>query len=1098
MSSTSETQQPSFHVRAQAAGSISTSAAPNQQSFSSVQTGSLSESGDSFNRWTQTQLKLGEEERARASAQGVPEQPNSTSLNGDGLEEGAVRNEAAHIPQKSVLARWKVVSSPDPSRKAPAPSDPITEVDELDSSSAPKGSDSAQDGPHVPTPPDSQPKLSPKQGEKTKSQSPAHDNVNSALVSKSAGPSRTRTPQKPLSALKPRLPVSTSHKQSITSPTFRLSSPKSPVKPVPTPNNHRPSSRSTRYRVSNDNDDESFASGLQLSPRRRLQRIFEDVRQPPRRRMRQEELSESDEERDIKAQDNEDESSGPRPAGLEVDVENNQLGDDVGFGRAVGRAGHEPPEIGEPSTRTSPRKAPPLVASSSGSSLAPMGDPHDHSAAALLLSLRTSPDAGAQRRLVDNAPSSRKTPDPSQLFSSPVQPLSVESPPKTPIRLVATQAVPVDKPDSATKASPPPNKSPAKSIQVLKGPKAPTEPSDGTPRTSIPNHRRLGRVNPRQAPLNGPAKAPNAHIPISLPPDRPPNLVSPIDAPKTDPLHGMTSTNLEPTQIDDVVRNSIQPKPRGPNGPVSSGALQDTYVDAAPLSPPPEDIADPPISLAGKKSERQISVPTAELQPTYIDSRSISILPAAPPIPVAKKYRRGKAKNLVVTEEGHRDEVHASADGHTSTQRDAEAGPSAAARPASPVNASKSRRRGRSRSIQAADNPESVRISPKKARRISKRKPSHDSIFTTGRDDDSDSSPAPEDTEDYTYRPVPKGKGVRGKSHQRATTAPANTDLKRKGRNVSARPSVTSASSKPPSKRPPSPFDNDKPATHKKQRISPRAKQRASSISSLSTPSAHISPPFLPHPPRHFDFRVLGWWQQLKAYFPGTVTERIGDKFHVDFDDSTSKDLAIDRLRRLELRKGEIVRGNEELFGKGILEVEEDVSGAAEHVRLKQDGETIGLVSIVEISVADSFIKKHFNDRMVKLEDLGIDPTRGVDSLSPSKARSGKVFSGKCFLITSNGSDAPPKDQESLSDTIRRHGGKVLDDWPRLFDLPNDHFGSNLNSGLPAPFLLAVGGEGMKPKIIAALASGIPYLSSKYVADAIIKVRPFIFSLTFD
>jgi hypothetical protein len=64
----------------------------------------------------------------------------------------------------------------------------------------------------------------------------------------------------------------------------------------------------------------------------------------------------------------------------------------------------------------------------------------------------------------------------------------------------------------------------------------------------------------------------------------------------------------------------------------------------------------------------------------------------------------------------------------------------------------------------------------------------------------------------------------------------------------------------------------------------------------------------------------------------------------------------------------------------------------------------------------------------------------------------------------------------------RKYGGRVVDDWPKLFDRPGDGFGSKLK-GNEAPFVVVHGGESQKPKVLAALAAGIPCLVSDYIDD---------------
>ena len=595
----------------------------------------------------------------------------------------------------------------------------------------------------------------------------------------------------------------------------------------------------------------------------------------------------------------------------------------------------------------------------------------------------------------------------------------------------------------------------------------PVSQTSNSTHTTVPSNRRLTRVNPRVEdptpvhPLIGPNR------PVSLPMRNPAPAVAPVHPPFTVPIPYRALGDIEPTQVDERITSSPS-RPPGLNAATREG-YQDTYVDDAPMSPPPEQ-PEPPEQPATPRPSH--SIPTAgglsspavppmtspnhaqtspasqdlpnELQPTYIDPRT---LPSQPPAPRVSPRTYARAEKGRVTASPGPVQSAPPESQSFEEEEQVEERVDTPANPPTPV-------------VAVRPTPKPKTITP---RRRGKRRGSISSEFTSG-GGGSDSSPAPEDPEDYTYRPMPKVNGNK-RLRTRATAAPQSTRAS----------SVSTATREPPSKR----IKLNMPETP--SRSTARAPANADEPTSPLTPIAASS---------QLGLRVFGWWAPMKCYFPGTVTHQVGDKYHIDFDDNTNKDLPLDRLRRLVLHKGDHIKADEKDVGKGVLEVLEDWTegngGGQRGVKVKQDGEPITPVPIQEIFITDGSIKKTFDDRRLIHSDFG---ARGADlkpSVSPAKMpRAGDVFAGKVFLLTTNGGST--KEQEVIAGKIKRYGGRVMDDWKRLFDLSSKGFGSSLR-GKDAPFLISIGQGGLKPKAIVALASGIPCLSETFIDKAIEQV----------
>lgn len=324
---------------------------------------------------------------------------------------------------------------------------------------------------------------------------------------------------------------------------------------------------------------------------------------------------------------------------------------------------------------------------------------------------------------------------------------------------------------------------------------------------------------------------------------------------------------------------------------------------------------------------------------------------------------------------------------------------------------------------------------------------------------ETDSSPAAEDPNDNTYRP-PRTDG--------------------KERNAKAKTSEGSTAKRPRLK--PNRFSGAGLRTLK--RSTPLANGATSSLTSLPATS------------QTFGLRVFGWWASTKAYYPGVISASDGSRFRVDFLDGTYGYATLDRLRLCLLRVGDLIKPTDEINGQKYteLEVEEDWKGGDAPIKVAMKGESVGIIHLKNLYIRQAAVNKSFGDRLVSANLLGDlpPPSSSRRTASPVKtSRPSNVFAGKVFLITSATGESRQTSQDDLRDEIVSHGGRVEDDWRNLLDLPEDGFGSTLHNR-DTPFLLAQGNMTiMKPKLMAALAKGIPCIAPEYVGAAVQRVSAY-------
>jgi hypothetical protein len=328
---------------------------------------------------------------------------------------------------------------------------------------------------------------------------------------------------------------------------------------------------------------------------------------------------------------------------------------------------------------------------------------------------------------------------------------------------------------------------------------------------------------------------------------------------------------------------------------------------------------------------------------------------------------------------------------------------------------------------------------PTKSGRIPKRKRRESSASMSA----SSSSSEDVDVYDESYRPAVKPITVKGKG--KAT----NPDLKRlkKGTRSRSGSHTTSAS------------------------------HSAKEVAGSTTPLTEVSDT----PDRPF---VLACW--YPNWFIGRVRGIDQGKYDVDYEDGTHSLVATDRVRRGILRVGDKIK-SEDHKGEEFTVVEE-WDGDERGVKVK--GHRLALSRVY---VRQAVIKAGFQDRIISPHDLGFDfepaapPLPSMNASTKSISTTSDIFAGKIFFITSTSSASVTNknNQRDAASLIAKNGGKFVEKWHDLFDLPTSGFGSTLTS-TSAPFLIQETSQAsLTPKALISLAKGIPCLSMAYIEDVI-------------
>jgi hypothetical protein len=229
---------------------------------------------------------------------------------------------------------------------------------------------------------------------------------------------------------------------------------------------------------------------------------------------------------------------------------------------------------------------------------------------------------------------------------------------------------------------------------------------------------------------------------------------------------------------------------------------------------------------------------------------------------------------------------------------------------------------------------------------------------------------------------------------------------------------------------------------------------------------------------------VLACW--YPNWFIGRVRGIEQGKYDIDYEDGTHSLVAVDRVRRGILRIGDKIK-SEDHKGEEFTVVEE-WDGDERGVKVK--GHRLALSRVY---LRPAVIKADFQDRIISPQDLGFDfeptaPSRpSMNASTKSISTTSDIFAGKIFFITSTSSASVTNknNQRDAASLIAKHGGKFVEKWHDLLDLPTSGFGSTLTS-TSAPFLIQETSQAsLTPKALISLAKGIPCLSMAFIEDVI-------------
>ena len=230
---------------------------------------------------------------------------------------------------------------------------------------------------------------------------------------------------------------------------------------------------------------------------------------------------------------------------------------------------------------------------------------------------------------------------------------------------------------------------------------------------------------------------------------------------------------------------------------------------------------------------------------------------------------------------------------------------------------------------------------------------------------------------------------------------------------------------------------------------------------------------------------VLACW--YPNWFIGRVRGISQGKYDVDYEDGTHSLVAIDRVRKGVLEIGDKVK-SEDHKGEEFTVVAE-WNGDERGIKVKGPSQRLKLSRVY---IRQGVIKADFQNRIITPQDLGFDytptaPRPLVNTSVKSISATSDIFAGKIFFITStsSASAANKNNQKDAATQIVRNGGKFVEKWYDLFDLPQSGFGSTLAS-TSAPFLIQETSQAsLTPKALVSLAKGIPCLSMTYIEDVI-------------
>ncbi|WVW78891.1 hypothetical protein I302_100854 [Kwoniella bestiolae CBS 10118] len=615
---------------------------------------------------------------------------------------------------------------------------------------------------------------------------------------------------------------------------------------------------------------------------------------------------------------------------------------------------------------------------------------------------------------------------------------------------------------------------------------------------SVPTHRQLvrrSRVDDGSyiAPFKfvGPPNLPATELPtnsnaLQSKPNRSElALAPPSSSPFGQAQHHRTSS--EPAVLQETFKDSLEKESSSSRGrSANENPLKDQTVSSPPLrmdgdlTTPPEDPSSPfrpapspsSPSLAATRHTDPPALPTVleETQKNSPTQRSSPCLPPVRPIKTSPKQytSRNKRKRISSTPPvGTADGSDTDSSGDTPIGEDDHT--------YQPAPANKKQKKSYAVSTpssrHAASPGTDVILSSKRKRNPTVRSSSLSS-------DGESSSSAAEDLEDNTYQPsfVPKIKLKLEKG---------------KGKEKISAPN-SSTSSRPP--------------TTKKAKTNAQVARLSPSVSNTSVPTASSTPTSVP---------VLAAFYQ--RYYAGKATWT-GKGYKVNFEDGEKRDhIKPDQMRKLVLKKGDHLEACTDSEFPAKFQVDEDWDGNVEGVKCcSLDGEKLGRVGLNLFGISNRVIRAFFGDRLFEdpkkringvfgpAADRIAGPSRRTSvprspvkrangfgdgspavsrrSASPTRVTSDKL-KGMLFLITRGF----PDEQAELTSSIRSAGGRIAATWEELFDRSSPGecgFSRNL-AGTPFVILLGEGKEYtiITPKVMVALARGIPVLSALFIDD---------------
>lgn len=357
--------------------------------------------------------------------------------------------------------------------------------------------------------------------------------------------------------------------------------------------------------------------------------------------------------------------------------------------------------------------------------------------------------------------------------------------------------------------------------------------------------------------------------------------------------------------------------------------------------------------------------------------------------------------------------------------------------------------------------------------------------------EESNSSSAPEDADDFSYRPVKTARALRAGGRASTPITSAFSEAKQT-RAPSTSPLSTFSDS---DKNLISDGENDvtiRPLKRQKSHneakgVKTRTSAATQANSNLSSKRRvrHVtgkSRAAKSHAPEDFN-RVLASYGHY--YYPARIIEPSGLGYKVIYDDNERRECGPDKLRKLILKRGDELEAYERQDLPTKMEVLLDWDGNERGVKCVSNGRILGYVELRFIRIRQQIIKQQFSDRLFASQSAAKSPARST-LRSPVKNFTPQVFEGMIVLIlTGVEENSVEYEVKNLSKLIEIRGGMVAKDWAQIFEpeLHLGHFKRNLGR---TPFVIPTGTRPlMTSTFMVALAKGIPVLSVKYVDAAI-------------